>query len=54
MRERAAEFGVLRALGAPRRKLARLVAAEQGLLIGIGLLVGIGLGTVLARTVVPL
>ncbi|MFH8836522.1 FtsX-like permease family protein [Streptomyces sp. NPDC017868] len=54
MRERAAEFGVLRALGAPRRKLARLVAAEQGLLIGIGLLVGIGLGAVLARTVVPL
>ncbi|MFF8377125.1 FtsX-like permease family protein [Streptomyces sp. NPDC015661] len=54
MRERSAEFGVLRALGAPRRKLARLVAAEQGLLIGIGLLVGIGLGTVLARAVVPL
>ncbi|MFF5763328.1 FtsX-like permease family protein [Streptomyces tanashiensis] len=54
MRERAAEFGVLRALGAPRRKLARLVAAEQGLLIGIGLLVGIGLGTALARAVVPL
>ncbi|MFF0554516.1 FtsX-like permease family protein [Streptomyces sp. NPDC004266] len=54
MRERSAEFGVLRALGAPQRKLARLIAAEQGLLIGIGLLVGIGLGTVLARTVVPL
>ncbi|WP_369144285.1 FtsX-like permease family protein [Streptomyces sp. R44] len=54
MRERSAEFGVLRALGAPRRKLARLVAAEQGLLIGIGLLVGIGLGAVLARAVVPL
>ncbi|MFF3758108.1 FtsX-like permease family protein [Streptomyces sp. NPDC002185] len=54
MRERSAEFGVLRALGAPRRGLARLVAAEQGLLIGIGLLVGIGLGTVLARAVVPL
>ncbi|TXS13738.1 ABC transporter permease [Streptomyces sp. adm13(2018)] len=54
LRERSAEFGVLRALGAPRRRLARLVAAEQGLLIGIGLLVGIGLGTVLARAVVPL
>ncbi|MFF3604460.1 FtsX-like permease family protein [Streptomyces sp. NPDC002463] len=54
MRERSAEFGVLRALGAPQRKLARLIAAEQGLLIGIGLLVGIGLGTVLARAVVPL
>ncbi|MER5306368.1 FtsX-like permease family protein [Streptomyces sp. NPDC002773] len=54
MRERSAEFGVLRALGAPRRRLARLIAAEQGLLIGIGLLVGIGLGAVLARAVVPL
>ncbi len=54
MRERSAEFGVLRALGAPRRRLARLIAAEQGLLIAIGLLVGIGLGTVLARAVVPL
>ncbi|MGA4940698.1 FtsX-like permease family protein [Streptomyces cinereoruber] len=54
MRERSAEFGVLRALGTPQRRLARLIAAEQGLLIGIGLLVGIGLGTVLARAVVPL
>ncbi|MFI8965611.1 FtsX-like permease family protein [Streptomyces sp. NPDC053493] len=54
LRERAREFGVLRALGAPRRQLARLVAAEQGLLIGIGLLVGVALGTVLTRVVVPL
>ncbi|MFJ5075936.1 FtsX-like permease family protein [Streptomyces sp. NPDC088553] len=54
MRERSAEFGVLRALGAPRRRLARLIAAEQGLLIGIGLVIGIGLGAVLARAVVPL
>ncbi|MFJ4867223.1 FtsX-like permease family protein [Streptomyces sp. NPDC088757] len=54
MRERSAEFGVLRALGTPQRRLARLIAAEQGLLIGIGLLVGIGLGSVLARAVVPL
>ncbi|MEX0173994.1 FtsX-like permease family protein [Streptomyces sp. LMG1-1-1.1] len=54
MRERSAEFGVLQALGTPRSRLARLIAAEQGILIGIGLLVGIGLGTVLARAVVPL
>ncbi|MET9955637.1 ABC transporter permease [Streptomyces sp. NPDC006339] len=54
MRERSAEFGVLRALGAPRRQLARLIAAEQGLLIGIGLLVGVALGAVLTRAVVPL
>ncbi|MER7106204.1 ABC transporter permease [Streptomyces sp. NPDC000229] len=54
LRERAAEFGVLRALGAPRRRLARLVAAEQGLLVGIALLVGLALGAVLTRAVVPL
>ncbi|MEU8622987.1 ABC transporter permease [Streptomyces sp. NPDC048623] len=54
LRERSQEFGVLRALGAPRRQLARLIAAEQGLLIGIGLLVGVALGTVLTRAVVPL
>ncbi|MFJ8105298.1 FtsX-like permease family protein [Streptomyces sp. NPDC096132] len=53
-RERSAEFAVLRALGAPRRDLARLVATEQGLLIGVGLLAGLGLGTVLTRAVVPL
>ncbi|MEU3426648.1 FtsX-like permease family protein [Streptomyces gardneri] len=54
MRERSAEFGVLRALGTPQRRLARLIAAEQGVLITVGLLVGVGLGTVLARAVVPL
>jgi hypothetical protein len=54
LRERAGEFAVLRALGAPRRRLARLVAAEQGLLVGLGLLVGTTLGTVLTRAVVPL
>ncbi|MFD0429158.1 hypothetical protein ACFQ60_19440 [Streptomyces zhihengii] len=30
LRERSSEFAVLRALGAPRRRLARLMAAEQG------------------------
>ncbi|MFE6777479.1 FtsX-like permease family protein [Streptomyces sp. NPDC057702] len=54
MRERSAEFGVLRALGAPRRQLARMVAAEQALLIGLALAVGLALGTVLTRAVVPL
>ncbi|HET9380824.1 MAG TPA: ABC transporter permease [Streptomyces sp.] len=53
-RERSAEFAVLRALGAPRRDLARLVAAEQSLLVGVGLLAGLTLGTVLTRAVVPL
>ncbi|MEU1494347.1 ABC transporter permease [Streptomyces sp. NPDC005776] len=53
-RERSAEFAVLRALGAPRRRLARMIAAEQGVLIAIGLLVGAALGALLTRAVVPL
>ncbi|MFD5181927.1 FtsX-like permease family protein [Streptomyces sp. NPDC058372] len=54
LRERGAELSVLRALGAPRRQLARLIAIEQAVLIGIALLVGPLLGAVLARAVVPL
>ncbi|MFD4388324.1 ABC transporter permease [Streptomyces sp. NPDC058486] len=54
VRERAAEFAILRAIGAPRRRLARLLAVEQGVLIAVGLLVGVALGTLLARIVVPL
>ncbi|MGW1022523.1 FtsX-like permease family protein [Streptomyces sp. NPDC002577] len=53
-RERSAEFAVLRALGAARRDLARMLAVEQSLLIGVGLLAGLGLGTALTRAVVPL
>uniref|UniRef100_UPI001180EB4B FtsX-like permease family protein n=1 Tax=Streptomyces sp. b94 TaxID=1827634 RepID=UPI001180EB4B len=53
-RERSAELGVLRALGASRRQLARMVAAEQGVLITLALLIGLGIGTVLTRAVVPL
>ncbi|WP_327246299.1 ABC transporter permease [Streptomyces sp. NBC_01320] len=53
-RERSAEFAVLRALGAPRRGLARMIAAEQGVLIALALLVGFALGAVLTRAVVPL
>ncbi|MET9405347.1 ABC transporter permease [Streptomyces sp. NPDC002935] len=54
LRERGAEFAVLRALGAPRRQLARLIAAEQGVLVFLALVVGVALGTVLTRAVVPL
>ncbi|MFG2589271.1 FtsX-like permease family protein [Streptomyces sp. NPDC048438] len=53
-RERAAEFAVLRALGAPRRRLARTAAAEQGVLITFALLIGLALGALLTRAVVPL
>jgi hypothetical protein len=54
IRERNAEFAVLRALGAPRRKLARMIAAEQGLLVLISLAVGVALGALLTRLVTPL
>jgi hypothetical protein len=54
LRERGAEFAVLRALGAPRRQLARLIAAEQGVLVTLALVVGVALGAVLTRAVVPL
>ena len=53
-RERSAEFAVLRALGTPRRQLARMTAAEQGVLIAVALLVGGLLGALLTRAVVPL
>ncbi|OXY99982.1 FtsX-like permease family protein [Streptomyces diastatochromogenes] len=54
LRAREADFAVLRALGAPRRRLARTVAAEQAVLVGLALAVGVALGTVLARGVLPL
>ncbi|MFF4741716.1 ABC transporter permease [Streptomyces sp. NPDC001268] len=54
VRERAREFAVLRALGAPRRMLARLLAAEQALLIGLAMAIGVAIGTALTRAVVPL
>ncbi|MEU6808170.1 ABC transporter permease [Streptomyces sp. NPDC046831] len=54
LRERDAEFAVLRALGAPRRQLARTIAAEQGVLVTLALAVGVALGAVLTRAVVPL
>ncbi|MGA4949674.1 FtsX-like permease family protein [Streptomyces lydicamycinicus] len=54
VRERAREFAVLRALGAPRPQLARMIVAEQGVLIALALGVGAALGTALTRAVVPL
>ncbi|MER5358796.1 ABC transporter permease [Streptomyces sp. NPDC002785] len=53
-RERTAELAVLRALGTPRRRLTRMIAAEHGVLIAIALLVGTVLGALLNRAVVPL
>nr|WP_206314458.1 FtsX-like permease family protein [Streptomyces coryli] len=52
--ERAGELAILRALGAPRRQLARMIAAEQGALLVLALAAGVALGAVLTRSVVPL
>ncbi|MFC7985179.1 FtsX-like permease family protein [Streptomyces sp. NPDC057336] len=54
LRERGTEFAVLRALGASRGRLARTVAVEQGVLVGLSLLTGAALGAVLTRAVIPL
>ncbi|WP_069466696.1 FtsX-like permease family protein [Actinacidiphila rubida] len=54
IRERNGEFAVLRALGAPRRRLARMIAAEQGLLVLVSLIVGVVLGALLTQLVTPL
>ncbi|GGT04205.1 hypothetical protein GCM10010254_25760 [Streptomyces chromofuscus] len=54
MRARDGEFAVLRALGAPRRRLARLIAVEHGVLVALALLVGTVLGVVLTHALVPL
>ncbi|MER6155730.1 ABC transporter permease [Streptomyces sp. NPDC001868] len=54
IRSRDGEFAVLRALGTPRRRLARLVAVEHGVLVALALLVGTALGTVLTHALVPL
>ncbi|WGD42932.1 ABC transporter permease [Streptomyces cathayae] len=54
LRERSAEFAVLRALGASRRRLARVVILEHGVLVALASAVGVLWGTVLARAVIPL
>ncbi|MDX2819492.1 ABC transporter permease, partial [Streptomyces sp. PA03-5A] len=54
LRERSQEFAMLRALGTPRRWLARVIAAEQGLVILVAVGVGAVLGGLLTRLVVPL
>lgn len=54
LRERGPEFAVLRALGAQRRRLARTIAVEQGVLVALALLVGAALGALLTRAVIPL
>ncbi|WUD71321.1 ABC transporter permease [Streptomyces sp. NBC_00510] len=54
VRERSEEFALLRALGTPRKSLARVIAAEQGLLVLTAVGVGALLGGALTRSIVPL
>lgn len=54
VRERSAEFAVLRALGVRQRSLARVIAAEQGVLVVVAVAVGMGLGGFLTRLIIPL
>ncbi len=54
VRERDSEFALLRALGAPRSRLARMIAAEQGVVALVAIVVGAALGELLTRLVVPL
>ncbi|MGW3243437.1 FtsX-like permease family protein [Streptomyces sp. NPDC001070] len=54
VRERSAEFAMLRAMGASRRSLARVIATEQALLVVVAVVVGALLGGVLTHLIVPL
>ncbi|MEZ0090388.1 FtsX-like permease family protein [Streptacidiphilus sp. EB129] len=54
VRRRAGETAVLRALGAPRRVLARATTVELGLPVLLGVGVGLLLGETVTRMVVPL
>lgn len=54
VRRRSNEAGVLRALGASRRELARSTAVELGLPLLLGVAVGLLLGALLTRMVIPL
>ncbi|MFJ4183626.1 FtsX-like permease family protein [Kitasatospora sp. NPDC089509] len=51
--ERARDSALLLALGAPRKQVARTVAAEQALLVGLGGTVGLALGALLVHLIVP-
>jgi hypothetical protein len=52
-RERVGEVGLLRALGLSRREVLAMISAEQGALLGLGLLSGAVLGWLMAVLVLP-
>ncbi|WP_026415316.1 ABC transporter permease [Actinomadura oligospora] len=53
VRERSREFTVLRALGLHQRQVSGMLAVEQAILVGLGLVGGLVLGLVVAKLVVP-
>lgn len=53
-RQRARESAILRALGAPRRGLARAAAAEGLVLVALGTAVGLAVGAAIVHLTVPL
>jgi len=53
-RERMTEFALLRAMGLTPRQLGAWLSAEQGVLVGVSLLLGTILGMVLTATILPL
>ncbi|MGW0394671.1 FtsX-like permease family protein [Streptomyces sp. NPDC003042] len=53
-RQRAREFAILLALGAPRRGLAATAAAEGCVLVALGTGVGLGVGTLIVHLTMPL
>ncbi|WP_037733007.1 FtsX-like permease family protein [Streptomyces megasporus] len=54
LRERAVDFAVLRALGAPRSRIAAAVAVEQGFLAVAAVGLGAAAGSALTHLIVPL
>ncbi|RFU42101.1 ABC transporter permease, partial [Actinomadura logoneensis] len=53
VRERSREFTVLRALGLHQRQVSGMLAVEQAILVGLGLVGGLVLGLAVAKLVVP-
>jgi ABC-type antimicrobial peptide transport system permease subunit len=53
LRARLTGFAVLRALGTPPRQVARLLAWEQGIILGLALALGLVFGLLLAFIAVP-
>lgn len=52
-RMRLTNFAILRAIGTTPREVASMLTWEQAIVYGIGLLLGVGFGLVLANTMIP-